>query len=563
MSRSESIVNFMGGVSFKPSPLQTLKFIASSSFFGEPSYYRDSDSRANIKPGKKGTTPSSTIKKPIKYNGIVKKYLVFPQIYETPDQTTIDVMIRAIDDALESDFQGTLDFAKELRQKYYMRLNPNIIFVRASLHHNRQEFNKANPLIMKQIGNGVIQRPDDISSQFQYYLSLKGRKNSLPNILKRIWATKLSGFNNYQLKKYLNGGKLIDMVRISHAKSDSINEMMKTGDIKTTDEEKTWEVLRAGGKTWNQIIEQIEIPHMALLRNLRGMATELSVPEMKKMCDKLLAGVEKGKQFPYRYYSAYKAVDSGEAVPKDNYSKVATGTLRSQDIPSDGHKELIKATLNMCIDKAMANFPRLKGKTISLCDNSGSAHGAITSSYGSTKISTIANLSGVMTAVNSTSGEVGIFGDRLIKVNIDPHEGVLKQLERIEEKALGVGGGTENGVWLFFDEAIKKEIHYDNIFIYSDMQAGHGGLYGTNEKEYKQYSLNGRYIDVLALVTVYREKVNPKVNLFSVQVAGYDSSVLPETLYRGAILSGWTGSEVTYASFIINQWDQIEEPFEV
>ena len=95
------------------------------------------------------------------------------------------------------------------------------------------------------------------------------------------------------------------------------------------------------------------------------------------------------------------------------------------------------------------------------------------------------------------------------------------------------------------------------------MQAGHGGLYGINSDEYKDFlhggrSGFGRHIDVLALVAKYRKEVNSKVNIFSVQVAGYDNSVLPENLYRGAILAGWTGKEPIFAKAIIDTWDQIE-----
>jgi hypothetical protein len=52
--------------------------------------------------------------------------------------------------------------------------------------------------------------------------------------------------------------------------------------------------------------------------------------------------------------------------------------------------------------------------------------------------------------------------------------------------------------------------------------------------------------------------VNPKVNVFSVQVAGYNNSVLPANLYRGAILAGWTGRESQYAQSIIETWNAIE-----
>jgi hypothetical protein len=60
------------------------------------------------------------------------------------------------------------------------------------------------------------------------------------------------------------------------------------------------------------------------------------------------------------------------------------------------------------------------------------------------------------------------------------------------------------------------------------------------------------------MVQEYRRTVNPKVNVFCIQVAGYNNSVLPENLYRGAILAGWTGKEPIFANAIIDTWDSIE-----
>ena len=118
-------------------------------------------------------------------------------------------------------------------------------------------------------------------------------------------------------------------------------------------------------------------------------------------------------------------------------------------------------------------------------------------------------------------------------------------------------------------DAITNKTFYDNIFIYSDQQAGHGGLYGTDGSEYRNYCY-GRpgwdvsefgceaYIDVLKLVQEYRRRVNPKVNVFSIQTAGYDNSVLPENEYRTSILTGWTGKEVVYAKEMIDIWDRLD-----
>jgi hypothetical protein len=97
------------------------------------------------------------------------------------------------------------------------------------------------------------------------------------------------------------------------------------------------------------------------------------------------------------------------------------------------------------------------------------------------------------------------------------------------------------------------------------MQAGTGHLYasGHHVKSMKQLEAlvaggGTAFIDVLSLVNTYRKDVNPRTNVFSVQVAGYDNSIMPDILYRGALLSGWTGKEAKMAYEISQLWDQIE-----
>lgn len=267
--------------------------------------------------------------------------------------------------------------------------------------------------------------------------------------------------------------------------------------------------------------------HMALLRNLRNIEQAgVSNRHLEKVAIALVKGVEKGRQFPFRYYTALKHVSSDD----------------------------FQTTLMRCMDEAMKNFPTLEGKTMCLSDNSGSAWGTLNSEYGTVTVAEIGNLSSVMTAINSEDGHAAAFGDELKEVEVGTK--VFSSLKKLNQIGRSVGGGTENGIWLFWDKAIKNKEHWDNIFIYSDMQAGHGGLFGTNEREYKEYATNdGRYIDVVALVNKYRAEVNPEVNVFTVQTAGYDNSVLPETAYRTAILSGWTGREVVYAKEMIDIWN--------
>ena len=159
--------------------------------------------------------------------------------------------------------------------------------------------------------------------------------------------------------------------------------------------------------------------------------------------NQLKSGVLKGKQFPFRYYSAYKMID------KSNIN----------------HMPLVLDALQECIDIACDNMPKLSGKTICLSDNSGSAWGALNSEYGSVHVAEIGNLSSIITAKNSTEGYVGVFGDTLEIVPVSKRDGILTQCRNLSYKGNRVGYGTENGIWIFFRDAIENKTHYDNIFI--------------------------------------------------------------------------------------------------
>lgn len=526
----ETVTNFMGGDSYRINPLDTLKMISASSIFGEPSYYRGSKSR-----------------KAYVVDALVKEFSVIPERYEGKDTETI--MEEAIDAALDYDFGATLEWATTLRSDYMMRLNPQVIMVRAATHPKRKEWTDANPGKFDEYNQQVMKRADEPMSQMAYYLYInKGKKNNIPSIIKRSWAKNLSGLSRYKVAKYKNHEiGMINGVRLCHANSKVIDELMTTGTVEVDDAQKTWENLRSEGKTWKEIFNTVNMGHMALLRNLRGVFEEVEDADFcKKYLEKLKDGVLDGKQFPFRYHSAIKAISSSSKCH---------------------HKPLIIDALEECMDIALDNFPKLTGKTMCLSDNSGSAWGAINSEYGSVTIAEIDNLSSVITAACSDEGYVGKFGDRLVVHPISKRRGVLSQTKDITDKAYSdVGGSTEGGIWEFFRDAIANKEHWDNIFIYSDQQAGHGGLYGTGShiSEYTRLGFScgggwyGSHINVFKLVQEYRKKVNPKVNVFTIQTAGYNNAVLPEYAYRTNIMYGWTGKEAVFAKAMIDQWDAID-----
>jgi len=275
-----------------------------------------------------------------------------------------------------------------------------------------------------------MSRGDDVIHQAEYWLAEHGTKASLPGILKRSWAWNISGMNAYTMAKYSRSGMgLIDVVRICHAKGPLVDTLMRTGKVSMPAGENTWERLRASGSSWNTILHEIRLPHVALLRNLRGI-----------------------------------------------FSEVRDKTLREQ-------------------------------------------------------------------------------------VTITKDRGVLKRAQQVSDIGRRCGMATENGIWLFFRDAILKKQHWDHIFVYSDMQAGHGGLYGIDPQDYEALgaACNGMYIDVNMLVNLYRERVNPKVNVYCIQTAGYTNVLVPEYGYRTAILYGWTGKELLFADALQRTWQELED----
>ena len=101
---------------------------------------------------------------------------------------------------------------------------------------------------------------------------------------------------------------------------------------------------------------------------------------------------------------------------------------------------------------------------------------------------------------------------------------------------------------------------FDNIAIMSDMQCGTGGLYGSNPAEYNEYRVNnGNHINVLKLIQKYRELINPKVNVYCVQVAGYNNSLVPEMMYRTHLLSGWCGNESIFMKKMNEMMDEMDK----
>lgn len=506
--QQDAHLNHMHGISYDiRNPITQLRVMASSCFFGEPMYYHDY---------------KKIEEKQQKHNKF-EPYLdkVLTSIVNIPDYHSYSpskLIETAIDEALNYDVEATLLEAVRLRQEENIRTTPQVIMVRAANHPNC----RGTGLIAK-YADKILSRTDEAAVQLAYQKQVFGKP--IPNALKKAWKKFLETRTAYQLAKYRMENrqyKTVDVVNLVHAHSEPIDSLMK-GTLKLSEED-TWEALisKNGSTTENWTKAVSLMGHMALLKNIRNFIKH-SVKE-EVFLPKLLETSHNSKMLPFEYFSAYKAVEN------------------------DARGNVLDA-IEKCLMNSLKELPKFKGKSISLCDNSGSAQNTTQSSLGTIKISDIGNLMATLTGKCSDDGYIGIFGDNLKKLPIRKNSSLFDDLKNINLEAEDIGASSENGIWLFFDSAITKKEIYDHIFVYSDMQAGHGGLYGNHPNKYKDYIYpnSGNHIDVAKLIKTYREKVNPNVFVYLVQIAGQKDTLVPSFYDRTYILGGWSDKLLRFA----------------
>lgn len=258
----------------------------------------------------------------------------------------------------------------------------------------------------------------------------------------------------------------------------------------------TWEdVLSLGGtlgldkrKLWESVIPSMG--YMALLRNLRNFDQQ-GVPD--RVADQVAARladpeqVARSRQFPFRFYSAYRAAPS----------------LRWS------------TALDRALTYSVRNIPLLPGRTLVLCDTSASMTWTKVSGKSDRNCAEIAALFGVALACRAANADgkragaqadlVG-FADYTFAHQVQTGGSVLKELERFTHRFGEAGGGTD----------IAGAVHaafqgHDRVVILSDMQTMRGN-------QFAGYYSRGSHIDSL---------VPRDVPVYGFNLAGYANSAMP------------------------------------
>jgi hypothetical protein len=303
----------------------------------------------------------------------------------------------------------------------------------------------------------VVMRPDDITETLAYLKQKDPKLRKLSNALKRGFGDALTGFDAYQLAKYLRADKdpsLIDAVNLLHPKSTAALKALMTGTLAPAD---TWEtrMTQAGqkakaegmtneqkadlkGQAWTELLTARKLGYLACLRNLRNIATE--APEAMPLALAFLTDprqVEKSMVMPFQFFTAAEAVVGSKAASND-----------------------VRNALNKAMELSLSNVPEFDGDTLIALDNSGSMNG---------RPSLIAALFAAVLYKSQKSADVLVFSDSAVYVTKANPGDSLQTLANTFKGANRPAGTNFHSIFQTAHKAYKR------IVVLSDMQAWVGG----------------------------------------------------------------------------------------
>ncbi len=205
----------------------------------------------------------------------------------------------------------------------------------------------------------------------------------------------------------------------------------------------TWEWLSGwlpGGmdaEAWEAVIPSMG--YMALLRNLRNF-DEADISTMaQRHVEDVLADPERvatSRQFPYRFWSAYKNVPSLRWAP----------------------------TLETALELSVRNVPKLAGRTLVLTDTSASMTAPV-SGRSTIRHFEIASLFAAAVARKADDLELVSFAEHSEMIRFRPTQSVLRTIEKVESRIGRVGHAT------YLGRAVDKWFDgHDRVVVFSDMQ---------------------------------------------------------------------------------------------
>lgn len=429
-----------------------------------------------------------------------------PKYYEGKNET-VDRIIELTKSIAENDPEFILKLAVYARHKLLLRSIP-ILLLGESVQYSH---------VRKYIPH-IISRADELSEIIAYMQAKLGdlgnhrQKGMLPNGIKRGIADTFGRFTEYQLQKYEKTGtgtvKLKDVLKLTHPKpkdeeQSALWKRLKEGNMKVAE---TWEtVISSNGSTkenWEYAANVM--PIMALLRNLRNLYDNDVGQETLSLVNNKLKDKEmilKSKQFPFRFFSAYKALEGH----------------------GDSRVKYTLAALEEAMDISCANLPRIPGITALFADISGSMTTTISGKSDVRCLEIACLMLAIADKLCEQSG-TAVFSDDVWPVNLNPRNGVLSNMK--EAMRAGRSGGTYTHLCL---DRLQTKV--DRVMIFTDQQ---------------DYSMDGNSGLAKSLYS-HRQSYSPNCYLYSIDLRGYGTTGIPQD-HRTSLIAGWTDRILEYVN---------------
>lgn len=327
----------------------------------------------------------------------------------------------------KADPKSTQALAIEARSKFNLRHVPLIL--------TRELARKGN--LPAQVLTDVIQRPDELGEFVSLYWADK--KQPLSNQVKKGLANAFHKFNEYSLAKWNKNSaavKLRDVMFLTHVKPKTAEqaELFKRIAEDTLETPDTWEVALSSGAdkrgTFMRLMEESKLGALAFLRNLRNMCS---------------AGVDEGM---IRAYA--NKVDVSRVLP---FRFIAAARIVPQ----------FEDMLEQMMFRALAEMPKLKGKTVVVVDVSGSMFGVPISAK--SDLDRFDAAAALAVLCRELCEEVEIYSFSNSAVRVAPRRG-FALVEAIRSSQYH--GGTNLGVSMSVIDANTK---YDRCIVFTDEQS--------------------------------------------------------------------------------------------
>ncbi len=376
------------------------------------------------------------------------------------------------------------------RNEYGMRSITHVLAAELAAHASGQPWSKS-------FYDRIVRRPDDMLEIAAYYFGKGGK--TLPNAMKKGFASAFARFDAYQLARYRGeqkAVKLVDLVNLVRPVPNERNALalkqLVQGELKS---QATWEakLSKAGqmaetdgekgelkAAVWVELLQDGKLGYPALLRNLRNIAEQ--APDMTGEVVRQLtnrARIRQSMVLPFQFLSAIDAIN---------------------DL-NTGNKRAILHALNQALELSLDNVPRFEGRTLVVLDDSGSMTGGRRVYASRTPIQIGALFAAALFKANDA--DLMRFSDDASYVRENPSDSLSGIADRLVKNARSAGTNF-HAVFL----ALNKQ--YDRIIILSDMQGWmQGGAPTTSFTEYRR-----------------KHAANPFV--FSFDLQGYGSLQFPE-----------------------------------